>query len=61
MTLQQFREQTELFDGATELLILDPWGVMEPATFVGRADLAHDDPVRENFPANSILLAGEAA
>ena len=61
MTLQEFREETALFDGATEILVLSPWGEMEPGAFVGRADLAVGDPVRDSFPANSILLTGEAS
>lgn len=60
MTLQQFRDETELFDGDTQILVLTPWGDMEPAAFVGRADLAEGDPVRDSFPANAILLTGEA-
>lgn len=60
MTLAQFRAETELYDGATEILVLSPWGEMEPAAFVGRSDLAEGDPVKESFPSNAILLTGEA-
>lgn len=59
MTLQQFRDETELYDGNTEILVLSPWGEMEPSAFVGRADLADGDPVKADFPRNAILLTGE--
>jgi hypothetical protein len=60
MKLSDFRRMTVNHDGATEILVLTPWGEMEPATIVEPGHLAEDDPVREKFPPDSILLAGDA-
>ena len=60
MTLQQFIADTAGYPRETELMILSPWGEMEKAAFVARADLADGDPVKENFPDNTLLIAGEA-
>ena len=61
MTLQQFREETAALSGDTEILVMDPWGNIEPSAWVTHDDLAEDDPVREQFPSNAILLTGEAS
>lgn len=60
MTLAQFREQTAALDGETEILVLTPWGEPEHSEWVSADDLAEDDPVREDFPSNAILLTGVA-
>ena len=60
MTLAEFRAETAALDGATEILVLSPWGDLEPSAFVTRDDLEDDDPVRENFPQTAILITGDA-
>lgn len=61
MTLNEFRQETAALPGDTEILVLAPWGELEPAAWVQPGDLAEDDPVRENFPSNAILLTREAS
>jgi hypothetical protein len=61
MKLSEFRRLTVAHDEDTEILVLAPWGEMEPATFVEPHDLEDDDPVRLNFPPMSLLITGEAS
>ena len=60
MTIEQFIRDTAGYPANTELMVLSPWGDMEPAAFVSRADLADGDPVKDSFPTNTLLLAGKA-
>jgi hypothetical protein len=60
MTLAQFREQTAAMPGDTAINVLTPWGEFESAVLVSPDDLCEDDPVHETWPANTILLTGEA-
>ena len=61
MTLTEFLKETADLPGDTEILVLTPWGETEAAAWVKPDDLAEGDPVLESFPANSILLTGEAS
>jgi len=61
MTLEQFRNETAGLPDSTEILVLSPWGDIEPSAWVGLEDLAEDDPVREGWPEKAILLTSEAS
>lgn len=61
MTLGQFRHETAHLQDDTEVLILAPWGEIEPAAWVEKDDLCDDDPVKETFPTNALLITGEAS
>ena len=60
MTLQEFLRETAGYPADTELMVLNAWGDMEPAAYIGRADLEDNDPLRESFPDNTLLLTGAA-
>jgi hypothetical protein len=60
MTLQQFLTLTAGMTPSTEILVLDMWGNLGPAALVTIEDLVEGDPLRDDFPPNSIVIAEDA-
>lgn len=60
MTLEEFFQETAGMPRGTEIKLLTPWGEIEDCVLVTIEDLADGDPVREDFPPNSILLGADA-
>jgi hypothetical protein len=60
MTLQQFLNLTAGMTPSTEILVLDMWGNLGPAALVTIEDLVEGDPLRDDFPPNSIVIAEDA-
>lgn len=60
MTIHELNRLTADMPGETEIKILAPWGEIADAALVTPEDLEQDDPVRESFPPNSILLCESA-
>lgn len=61
MTLKQFTRATAGMPGSTRLLVLSPWGELEPAAIVTTEDLVEGDPLRDDIPSDAIVLTGEAS
>jgi hypothetical protein len=60
MTLEQFHRLTAGMPASTRLLILDPWGELEPAAIITIEDLTEGDPLREDFPPDALVIAADA-
>lgn len=60
MTLQKFRALTEGMPPSTPILYLSPWGELDPAAIVTAGDLVPGDPLIDDIPPGSIVLAGDA-
>lgn len=60
MTLESFRKLTDGMPPQTPVLFLNPWGDFEPAAIVTVEDLVDLDPLKEDFPHDSIVITGDA-
>lgn len=60
MTLAQFQSLTAGMPASTPIHCLNPWGEFEPAAIVTVEDLVPGDPLRDDFPAHSIVITGDA-
>lgn len=60
MTLRDFNKATAGLPGETPLKVLAPWGEISDAILIARDDLMDDDPVKEAFPDNILLIAESA-
>lgn len=60
MTLARFKTLTSGMPDSTPILFLNPWWEMEPAAIVTAADLVGEDPLKEDFPADAIVITGDA-
>ena len=60
MTLARFQQLTTGMSPSTEILTLDMWGNLGPAAIVTIEDLVPGDPLRDDFPPQSIVIAEDA-
>ncbi len=60
MTLARFQQLTAGMSPSTEILNLDMWGNLGPAAIVTIEDLVEGDPLRDEFPPHSIVIAEDA-
>jgi len=61
MKLSEFRRLTEAYDPETEVMVMEPWGDIQPATIVDQEDLTDNDPIRETFPTMALVLCAAAS
>ena len=60
MTLDQFKTLTAGMPGTTPMLVLNPWGDLEPAALVTIEDFVEGDPIRDDFPPDALVIAADA-
>jgi hypothetical protein len=60
MTLEQFHRLTAGMPTSTRLLVLSPWGEIEPAAIVTIEDLTEGDPLRDDFPPDALVITADA-
>ena len=56
MTLQQFQRLTAGLPAHTEIKVMDFFGNLGPAAIITAADLTDDDPARETFPQDALVI-----
>jgi hypothetical protein len=60
MTLKQFHRLTAGMPNSTKILVLSPWGEMDPAAIVTIEDLTEGDPLRDDFPPDALVITADA-